>query len=330
MKKFLKKLIYFTVPYIVIAIIIELSLRSMPNIYKYKNQYLDENSNRIEKLFLGTSHVYSGINPEFINGNAFNAALTLQTIDIDYEIIKKYKNNWNNLKYIIIPIDYFTLFADMSDFGGRERIKNYNIYYHMHLTDRLSDYSEFLNTDLKKSIKRIFNYYIINKLSICFFKLGFINDVENHKQYQSLYNRGRLLGFGACTIESHDLVRSGKVKALIHTFKDLSKLGKNISIIQKIISFAKRRNIKVIFYTSPAYKTYVSNLDKKQLDITINTITKIVKEKDNCYYFNLLEDTIFHVDDFADSDHLNPKGAKKLSLKIDSLINSIESLYNSQ
>ena len=94
--------------------------------------------------------------------------------------------------------------------------------------------------------------------------------------------------------------------------------------MKEIIDFASRNNIEIIFYTSPAFNTYVSNLDKNQLNLTINTITELAKNNNNCNYFNLLEDSNFHSSDFRDADHLNPEGAKKLSLRIDELISSIQ------
>ncbi len=82
--------------------------------------------------------------------------------------------------------------------------------------------------------------------------------------------------------------------------------------------------MEVLFYTSPAYKTYVSNLNKKQLDLTIKTVSKIASIYKNCTYFNLLQDRNFTSIDFRDADHLNHKGAKKLSLIINDLLSDLE------
>ena len=100
-------------------------------------------------------------------------------------------------------------------------------------------------------------------------------------------------------------------------------MEESLKILKEIIKFASNSDIKIIFYTSPAYNTYVSNLDKYQINLTIQTITDLANKNSNCNYFNLLEDNHFYSDDFIDADHLNPKGAKKLSLKIDELIDGI-------
>lgn len=274
----------------------ELMLRQIPNDYSYKHKYLTDNSNNINKLFLGSSHTYYGINPEFITESSFNASHISQSINLDYEIIKKYK--WNELEYIIIPIDYFSLFSSLSSGVEYWRVKNYNLYYNMQLSNKLSDNSELMSIGLEPNIKRIISHYLSNNSSITCSELG----------------------FGNKHTKSKDLLVTGKTAAIRHTKKDLSKLDGSLLILNEIISFASKNDIEIIFYTSPAYKTYVSNLDQNQINLTIKTITELTEKNSNCKYFNLLEDSNFYSSDFRDADHLNLNGAKKLSLKLDKLI----------
>ena len=277
----------------------EMLLRNIPNDYKYKKEYLDNNSKEIEILFLGSSHTYYGINPEFISENAFNAGHISQTIDLDYKILKKYENNWNKLKCIVILIDYFTLFSRLSSGIEYWRIKNYNIYYKMNLSNNLSDNSELLSVNFRSNLKRIASFYIFNNTPVSCSKLGF---GENHKK-------------------NKNLIETGKSAAKRHTEKDLSELQESIRIINSILKMASKNNAKVIFYTSPAYRTYISNLNKNQLNLTINTIKKLSDNKDNCLYVNFLNNSSFLAEDFRDADHLNKKGAKKLTKQLYRIIN---------
>ena len=93
----------------------ECLLRQIPNVYRFKRNYLDTNSDKVEILFLGNSHSYFGLNPEYTEKRSFNAGHVSQTLDYDLEILKKYENKWENLEFIVIPISYFTLFDKMSD-----------------------------------------------------------------------------------------------------------------------------------------------------------------------------------------------------------------------
>lgn len=277
-------------------------LRNIPNDYIYKSNYLTNNSNKISKLFLGSSHTYYGINPDYISGNSFNGSHISQSINLDYEILKKYKNNWDELEYLIMPIDYFTLFSRMRNGVEYWRVKNYNLYYDIQLSNKLSENSEVLSINVKSNIQRIGSYYLLNITPITCSKLG----------------------YGNINVKSKDLVETGKTAALRHTTKDFSKLNESIKILEEIIDWASKNNTEIIFYTTPAYTTYVSNLNSNQLELTMGTITKLVENNTNCSYFNLLEDPDFFASDFSDADHLNQEGAKKLSMKLDELISNLQ------
>lgn len=305
MKKFIIKTILILLPLLVVAISMELLIRNIPNDYEYKKEFLDANSNTIEVLFFGSSHTYYGVNPKYISGNAFNASHISQSLDYDYEILMKYKKNWNKLHYIILPIDYFTLFSKVSTGVESWRVKNYQIYYNINKTINLSDNFEILSIKSKQNIKRIYFYYFKNKSSITCSKLGYGN-VETEKL---------------------NLLESGIEAAKRHTKVDQLHLEENIIILKKIIDYATKNNIHILFYTSPAYPTYVSNLDKTQLKRTFKTINILTVNNLNCSYYNFLEDTSFVATDFRDADHLNEVGAKKLTLKLNDLIKN-KSEYN--
>ena len=66
----------------------ELLLRNIPNDYSFKKNYLNTKSNSIEVLFLGSSHIYYGINPEYISRNSFNGSHISQSLNFDLEILE--------------------------------------------------------------------------------------------------------------------------------------------------------------------------------------------------------------------------------------------------
>ena len=302
MNKFNLKIIYFILPLALIAIVIELAIRQIPNDYSYKKKYLDNTSNSIEVLFLGSSHTYYGINPKFVAKKSFNASHISQSLDYDYEILKKYENNWNQLKLIVLPIDYLTFFNSVSTGVEQWRVKNYNIYYDINITNTTSDNFEFLNTKPKLIFKRMHSYYFKKKSEITCSKLG----------HSSIFN------------PTNNLEENGYNAAIRHTNITKQEFKKNIAILNKIIDFGNKHNIQLLFYTSPAYTTYVKNLNQIQLDLTINSINRIIDDNSNCFYYNLLEDSTFIKTDYMDADHLNYFGAQKLSLKLNKYINEIK------
>ena len=181
------------------------------------------------------------------------------------------------------------------------KIKNYTIYYGINTSRKISDYSEVLSIKGITNIKRLYDYYVQNRSSITCYDLGYFifSDLKFH----------------------YDLIETGRISALRHASKDDRYFDENLNTIKAIIEFAEKKGIKVFFYTVPAYRTFVENLDSMQLKRTINTLNDLEKKYNNVVYRNYLEDKSYSEDDFFDADHLNEMGATKFTLKIDSLIN---------
>ncbi len=300
MKDFVKKVIIFFLPLLILLIIGIIYLPQNNNDYLIKKHYLDEHSNDIETLILGSSHTYYDINPEFLSSKSFNAAYVSQTIDIDAAILFKYTHNWKHLKTIIIPIDYFTLFEQLGTSMESWRLKKYANYWGIE--------QKAMQSGCWHQIDVMFDIYkdrfrqIITKQcdSVTCSSLGWGNI------YKAAYKT--------------DLVKDGKIAAERHLLSDSTCFSNNCKLLNEIINFAKANNSRILFLTTPAYKTYTSLLNSVQLNKTISTIKTIVASEDNCIYINYLTDRDFLETDFHDSDHLNEIGAKKFSNKIDAVL----------
>lgn len=312
MRKFIKLVILFSTPFLIGIISLELVLRNIPNDYSFKRKHLDKKSNCIEVLFLGNSHFYYGINPVYMTSKSFNAAHISQSLNFDLAILEKYSDKWKDLQYIIIPIDYFSMYTTLENGIENWRVKNYNIYYDIYT------YSSFWN-----------NFEVANGKSLY--------NISRAKKY--LYNQKSDItcnGFGFGTNynskDSQDLKETGKTAAKRHTVDIIDKITfyNNIQTIQSIIKFSKKQSVKLIFVTCPAYSTYRENLNYSQLNNTRSIIKQLSASNKNVYYYNLLTDTAFVSTDYYDADHLNNIGAKKLTLKIDSIINTIKSTNSQQ
>ncbi|MHC1739004.1 MAG: hypothetical protein AB9882_13440 [Ignavibacteriaceae bacterium] len=300
MKRFIKHIVVFILPILLFGFLAEGILRSIPNDYRYKKEFLDKNSSKIEVIILGSSHAFSGIDPRYITLKTFNASQSSQTLNYDLEILKKFDGRWKNLKYIVIPISYFTLFWKLESDIEAWRIKNYTIYYGMKTSDRFSDYTEILSNKFDVSLSLLYSYLILGKSNISCSELGW--------------------SLGYKSEESRDLSETGPATAKIHTRKNGNNYEFNLKILEEIIEWSKKRRVKVILYTSPAYRNYTDHLDAKQLNKTISAAERFVNQFDNCWYFNLLKDNSFIKSDFWDADHLNEIGAAKLSKGIDSIL----------
>ena len=307
MKRFILKTLLLLLPVVVTAVSMECLLRHIPNDYVYKKNYLDKHSDEIQILILGSSETYFGINPDFFSQKTFNAAHASQTLDFSYEIFNKYQTGFNDLKVIILPITYHTLWDKLENSVESWRVKNYAIYYEID-TKSLTDKSEVLNGKLGINIQRLFDYYVKKK----------------HETYWSE------LGWGTSfkAENTDDLGESGRGRALYHTYAIDSKekmeiFADNLEILNSFSEYCKRKNAVLILITPPTYSAYRDNLNEKQLHQMIDTVTDFTKEHSNCIYINWQEDSDFTAEDFHDADHLDENGTKKLSEKMVLYIDSL-------
>lgn len=303
MGRFVKLVLLFLSPIIIGMISIEILLRYIPNDYSFKRNYLDENSDDIEVLFLGNSHIYYGLNPVNMKYISFNAAHVAQSLNVDLAILQKYNSKWRNLKCLVVPVDYFSMYTSIESGAAKYRVKNYNIYYDLKIGESFWDEFELFNGKLV--YHRLFNLVINHETDIYCNNLGFGTDY---------YSKG-----------SKNLIESGKIAAKRHTVNNRSDVvfNRNREILRKLIAFSKQQHVKVLFVSCPAYKTYREHLNSNQLNTTIKYIKKLSSVNDNTQYVNLLSDASFLDTDFYDADHLNNIGAQKLSLKIDSIVNQM-------
>ena len=300
MKNFISQALLFLLPVLLIGSMMEILLRRIPNDYRFKKTYLDKHSDSLQVLFLGNSHIYYGINPEFINPKSFNASYVSQSYDYDLAILNKYNNKWSRLKYIVLPVDYGAFYKKLESGAGAWRIKNYNIYYDIHQNGNIAYYSELLSINIRKNLLRLYQYYYHHDATITSSALGWGTAYSSNKK--------------------QDLLITGKSAAQRHTASNDKFFNGIRETLIAMILFARKMNVRVILISCPAYKIYIQNLDQAQLNRTVNEATKLSSQYDNVSYFNLLGNEAFKEEDFYDADHLNEMGAKKFSLMLDSLI----------
>lgn len=302
MKPFLTKILYFLGLLLLFFGVIEFLLRSTPNDYSYKASYYKENADRIKIWNLGSSHAYFGIDPTYLGENSFNGAHVSQSIKFDYYIFGKYIDKMESLEVLILPISYFTLFSNLETGIEKWRVVNYS-GYNIYLPNIRT--SVHLLSDSKPFNKAIKSLLSMKNDRYCT-ELGF------GTQY-SYDNRNQ------------DLLATADAAVKRHTKEeiDLYILNENKFFLEAICKRCKERNIKVVILTTPTHYSYYSQLNKNQLDITTNICSSLCNKYPNVTYLNWLTDDRFIDEDFFDSDHLNDKGAQKLTTMLNKEISQI-------
>jgi hypothetical protein len=305
MKKYFIKIFVFLIPVVIIGCIMEFLLQHIPNDFRNKKEFLDAKSEQIQVLILGGSHTLYGINPEYLKERSFNACQVSQTLDFDLALLEKYNKKWSDLQFIVLPISYASLFEKLEKSIEPWRIKNYCIYYKMRASSYLPFYTEILSNKLETNIHRLYSFYAKGTGNVFCTETG----------WDSTYS--------FCP-KDRDFVKEGNIAARLHRWEDDQYFNEMVSSLNSIIILAQKYNAKVILFTPPAFITYRENLNRIQLTRTITTAEKLAKEYNNCFFYNFLEDLTFTEEHFFDADHLNKAGAKKMTLKIDSIIHEIQ------
>jgi len=284
----------------------ECQLRSIHNQYKYKKTYLDNHAQTLDVLILGSSHAYYNINPKYLDGNVFNAGAISQSLDLDLAILKKYETQFTQLKKLVIPVSYFSFYGRLQNSPEKWRMKDYVLYYDLNISSTLKDHFEILSIRPKNNLKKIKNSLISTTAIKPCSTLGW-GDNYIDKGPRNLNDTG---------IETAK--RHSENNVFSEESKEQFKLGSQDLI--SIIQWAKERHIEVVLITPPSYKSYTDHLNRDQLNQVVGQLNKLSNTYVNCNYFNLLIDNTFIADDFYDADHLNHRGAKKLSLQLNALI----------
>ncbi len=282
----------------------EYTLRQIPNDYNYKAAWLDEHAQDVECIVLGSSHAYFGVQPKYFTCNTFNAAHVSQSLNFDNHILGKYESNMDALKYVILPISYFTLASSLEQGGEAWRVTKYVLYY-------------------DSPIDKKYNHYELKPLNLSTLKrLGrFIIKGENTISIDSL---GWGVGY-SFDKKTEDWKGSGAVAAKRHTKKsiDQERVQSNIAHIDNIIEIANRHNAKVVLLNTPTHEVYREHLNAEQWQLMNNVCDSIALAHENVYRLNYFSDSTFVDDDFFDADHLNEYGAKRLSIMLSNALDSL-------
>lgn len=307
MKRFIIKIaLSIILPLLIMFITGEIILRSIPNDYSYKNNFLEKNSSSIKILTLGSSHTFSGINPKYFSSKAFNAAQSSQSLVYDYWILSKFINKMDSLEYVIIPISYFSPIRKMELEPENSYVINYCIYYNCPFHKFEPEYNFEMWGFGTPTFNRIKAHFKGKDKPLTCDKLGYGIQYDSKTRKADWYTRG-------------------EKRAKEHTVDTINHavLNESYDYLRKMISLCKERNIKVILLTTPAYKTYTDNLNPRQVKIMEDMGNKISKENKNTIYLNLLTSPKFNQSDFFNTDHLSEIGAKKLTLLLNDTIKAL-------
>lgn len=301
MKYFIKYITLFCIPVIIVIIAIEICDRRLPNTYKFKYEWMQQNANEVETLILGSSHSYYGIQPKYLKGKAFNLANPSQLLEQDLFLLKYWSDKYMKLKTVILPISYFSLFAkDLASY----RCRYYRIY---------------MDCDLYPSYSFSYNFEIAEPKTALFKFRKFIFGISEEVDW--FCDKYGNEAFNSISNRMADWNKNDKRDAA--SAKTWEYIQKNCRILEDLIKFCKDRDINFVMITTPCWHTYCSYLEKRQLKKMYSIIHEL-QQKYEFPYFNYLQDNRFIANDFFNGSHLSELGEIKFTKILNEDIRSIE------
>ena len=297
MKIFFIKALYLLLPILLILVYVEYNLGKIQNVYNYKRNCLEAQLDSIEVLVLGSSESFNGINPEYFTLHGYNAGNFSQTFYYDKQIALKYVKKIPKLKYVIIPVSYFSFNAQLVD--GNEAWRSYYYFQYWGI-----DFPELDRYDSKRYSK-ILLYTPLKALT--YILKGF-----NVNLVKGMTRNGFLpLDTTNNNIYINDSLGFKKVKTHEKYICE-SRFKENNHELQSLVTELKKHNITPILITLPVLNTYYKFVNKDILKRNHDWIISICEEYE-ILYFDYFTDSRFVQRDFHDNNHMNFIGASKFS-----------------
>lgn len=312
MRVLLTKCLLFLAPIGLTLGLSELLLRCIPTSYTIKNAQLAADAGKIELLILGNSHATYGLDPQRLSVDAFNAASVNQSLYFDKRITLKYLHALTNLKYVLISVDFHSLY--FSDEG----LRNIWSYY---------GYGINYKDELPATTRYCYLYGYKGPLALEFMERRFEKkydriravDVDYDLDLDHPYIKGYVGKLGSPYLDNfHNRERAAFFNDIVRSSKEKENI---LADLEGFIDTLKRRNITPILITLPCFGPFEELLDRKVIAQNQADIRSICDK----WHLSYWDYSSMRLDSncFYNGDHLNEKGAvvvtQEVNRKIDAM-----------
>ncbi len=300
----------FFTPVIAAVLWVEYLTLQIPSAYPILEKQLDEESNQIETLILGSSQIMSAVNAEWLGSPTLNMASGSQHHDTDFHLLKGLLPRLPKLKTVVLEVSYshFEL-----PHNGPEFYKNslYLKYYNVNCFDRFTYFKDRLIylSNPKVYSERLEDYYIDDKAPFNFNRYGF--------NFSDTYGQFVKVDFDIEKIEAMPNFKINQIPNLL-LFKE------NSDYFLEMLEFLKDNDLNVVICTVPMYYTYLDKRIPEILERRNSVLVKVSQNYTNVMILNAEETgATYSVMNFWNQSHLSPSGARLFTAQLNSVLNTI-------
>lgn len=268
-------------------------VRSLPNIYKYKNGWMEQHAEEVETLIIGNSFAMGGIIPERLGKNTFNLAFGGEPLIYDHFLFFKWADRYKNLKIVIHSVTYYTFYEGSYGLVGDDvQETTYKLYLGCPFHADLSPYS------IESRHFRVVSEKLRRQFS------GQYDWTDGFRGWQPSQV------FSAEIAPIYD--RENKKYVRQQTVPTYEQAEVNMQLIDKEAAWCERHGVRFILMSPPHWKTFNSLLSCRQIKKNYELI-HCLQEHNPLTYLDYREDCRFVETDFNDRMHLTVKGARKFT-----------------
>ena len=288
MRKFLLRIFLFLVPAIVLLAVAEKYVRTIPNSYQQKNDWMMRNAHTVKTLLLGNSHGYFALNPSVMGDSIFNLCNASQRLEHDFFLLRRYSDMCDALEQVVLVADNSNLYDVPMEQDEPARVAYYQLYMGYRAHSMLSKYGFELSNMTYAQQKLKFH---IQGLGTMCDSLGWGNNyvVADRNPDDFLYKNVRE-----------------------HLFVNWEYTHRNRDYIDSIASWCQQHQVKLVLLQTPVCEDYTRKAPAWQLQL-VNAIVDSCCVKYGAVKCDYSRDPRFCDNDFFDSDHLSDQGARKFS-----------------
>jgi len=293
-----------------VVLTVEYFTLKIPSAYPILEAQLENESEAIETLILGSSQMMSGINAEWLDSKSINLASGSQHHDTDFKLLKGLVNRLPALKTVVLEVSYshFELPHQGKDFW-----KN-NLFYHYYDVNCFERPAYFKDdliylSNVKVFSKQLKEYYIDKNRPYDFNAYGF-NFADSYGQFEKVHFNQEVI----------DQMKSFK----INTQENLNLYKANVTLFLEMLDYLREKELNVVICTVPMYKTYLEKRIPGILNRRNLTLEAIISKYPNVTLLDKEESgAVYNTKEFWNQSHLSPLGAKRFTSELNVLLNDL-------
>ena len=303
MKRFLKKILVFSVIVMAIFVAYELLLLLVPNEFSYKKGYIEKHKDELRILVLGNSHLADCVDCSLLGEGAFNAAQPGRSVYYDLQLLKEYIGQMPKLECVVMPYSYdYQYWGHLHEEKHEAKFNTYrcmNLKYmgYTYLDGEWWHWSEILNSNYDHC-GRLFGslYKPLSDLTMCD-SLG----IELDASYDT---RG----------DDWMLKQLPETTPLPDSTEQRLNYQDNVKIYSEIVTLARDHHMRLIFLAMPIYKTARERVSQQRLDEMNEFVAMLKRINPDIEFYDFIDDPRFVEQDYYNSIHLNNTyGARKFT-----------------